>query len=167
MIADPARKQHFTMSASKHALADYMTKNGFPTDPGTLTVHFTVKGKHFSIDLIPRPKSAWELHTHDFSRDPEMRGGDLWVNVYPVLAKLASKTTFTDPRTGEEKGNLQFSPDKGIVDRDTGKVITSNKDEIAKILLGPKATAKDMASMSGIRDALKSQPAKLKKVFPE
>lgn len=166
MMADPVKKQHFTVTASKYALADYMTKNGFPTDPGTLTVQFTVRGKNFSIDLIPRPKSAWELHTHDFSRDPGMRGGDLWINVYPILAKLASKTTFVDPKTGEEKGNLQFSPDRGIVDRDTNKVIAINKNDIAKILIGPDATAKDIASMSGIKDALKKHPDKLKKVFP-
>ena len=93
-----------------------------------------------------------------------MRGGDLWTQMYRVLAKLASKTTFTDPKTGEEKGNLQYSPDRGLVDRDTNKVVAIKKDDIAKILLGPDATARDLSSMTGIRRALANQPEKLSKL---
>lgn len=160
-IADPAKKNKLELSASKWALASYMTQNGFNTDPGTLTVEYGAGGKTFSVDLLLRPKDAWELHTHDFSTDTTMRGGDLWTQMYPVLAKLASQKTFVDPKTGEEKGNLQFSPDRGIVDRDTNKVIAINKDDIAKVLLGPQATARDLASMTGIRNALAKQPQKL------
>ena len=163
-LADHAKKSRLELSASKWALATYMTNNGFPTDPGTLTVEYKSQGKSFSIDLIIRPKSSWELHAHDFAADPEMRGGDLWTQMYPVLAKLASKTTFTDPKTGEEKGNLQYSPDRGLVDRDTNKVVAIKKDDIAKILLGPDATARDLSSMTGIRRALANQPEKLSKL---
>lgn len=166
MMADDGKKKQFSMAAAKWALAKYMTDNGFETDPGTLTVKYSGGGKNYSVDLIVRPRSAWPLHTHDFTRDPGMRGGDLWNELYPTLAKLASKTTFTDPKTGEEKGNLQFSPDKGLVDRDTGEVVAIKKDDIAKILLGPTATGKDLASISGIKDALKKDPAKLKQLFP-
>jgi len=160
-LADPAKKAKIEMSASKWALANYMTNSGFNTDPGTLTVEYSAGGKTFSVDLLLRPRNAWELHTHDFAKDTAMRGGDLWTQMYPVLAKLASQKTFVDPKTGEEKGNLQFSPDRGLVDRDTNKVIAINKDDIAKILLGPQATARDLASMSGIRAALAKQPQKL------
>ncbi len=160
-MADPAKKAKIEMSASKWALATYMTKSGFTTDPGTLTVEYGYNGKTFSVDLIIRPRNAWPLHTHDFATDPSMRGGDLWTQMYPVLAKLASQKTFIDPKTGEEKGNLQFSPDRGLVDRDTDKVIAINKDDIAKILLHPQATARDLASMTGIRNALAKQPQKL------
>jgi hypothetical protein len=86
--------------------------------------------------------------------------------MYPVLAKLASKTVYTDPKTGEEKGNIQFSPDRGLVDRDTNKVIAINKDDIAKILLGPQFSSRDLASMTGIRNALAKQPEKLSKLPP-
>jgi len=160
MMADEGKKQQFTVAGSKWALAQYLSDNGFETDPGTLTVNFSRSGKNYSVDLIVRPRAAWPLHTHDFTRDPGMRGRDLWVNIYPTLVKIASKTTFTDPKTGEEKGNLQFSPDRGIVDRDTDEVVAINKDDIAKILLGPAASARDLASMSGIRDQLKKDPAK-------
>lgn len=160
-MSDPAKKAKIELSASKWALATYMSENGFPTDPGTLTVEYGAGGKTFSVDLLIRPKDAWELHTHDFATDTTMRGGDLWTQMYPVLAKLASQKTFIDPKTGEEKGNIQFSPDRGLVDRDTDKVIAIKKDDIAKILLGPEATARDLASMSGIRNALAKQPQKL------
>ena len=76
------------------------------------------------------------------------------------IGKLASKTVFTDPKTGEEKGNLQFSPDRGLVDRDSNEVVAIDKTEIAKILLGPSATSRDLASISGIKDQLKKDPAK-------
>lgn len=160
MMDDQKKKTVFQMTAAKWALAKYMTDNGFDTDPGTLTVKYSGGGKDYSVDLIVRPRSAWPLHTHDFTRDPGMRGGDLWVNLYPTLTKLASKTVFTDTKTGEEKGNLQFSPDRGIVDRDTGEVVAIDKTEIAKILLGPSATSRDLASISGIKDQLKKDPAK-------
>ena len=163
-MADPAKKAKIELSASKWALADYMSKNGFNTDPGTLTVEYRAGGKSFSVDLILRPRNAWPLHTHDFATDPKMRGGDLWLQMYPVLAKLASKTVYTDPKTGEEKGNIQFSPDRGLVDRDTNKVIAINKDDIAKILLGPEFGARDLASITGIKNALAKQPEKLSKL---
>jgi hypothetical protein len=168
-MADPAKTARLQMSASKWALANHMTDNGFPTDPGTLTVQYSAGGKHHSVDLIVRPRSAWELHTHDFSRDPDMRGGQLFTDIYPTLAKIASSTTFIDAKTGEEKGNLQYSPDKGLVNRDNGEVVAIDKAAIAKILLGPAATARDLSSISGIRDSLQKDPqkwAKTKHLFP-
>lgn len=166
VMSDPAKKLAMQMKASKWGLASYLTDAGIETDPGTLTVNYSVGGKNFSVDIIPRPKNAWELHTHDFSMDPEMRGGQLFTDVYPILIKLASKTTFIDPKTGEEKGNLQYSPDRGIVDRDTNEVVAINKNDIAKILIGPTATARDISSISGIKNALAKQPDKLRQVFP-
>ena len=166
-LADPNKKARLELAASKWALASYMTQNGFPTDPGTLTVEYSADGKSHSVDLIVRPESAWELHAHDFTRDPGMKGGQLFTDVYPTLVKLASKSTFVDPKTGEEKGSLQYSPDRGLVDRETNQVVAINKNDIAKILLGPQATARDMSSISGIRDALKNDPAKLSQVFPQ
>jgi hypothetical protein len=98
-----------------------------------------------------------------------MRGGQLFTDIYPTLAKIASSTTFIDAKTGEEKGNLQYSPDKGLVNRDNGEVVAIDKGQIAKILLGPAATARDLSSISGIRDALQKDPqkwAKTKHLFP-
>jgi hypothetical protein len=159
-LTNPQKTIEYQWNATKWALAEYMTKNGFPTDPGTLTVQYSKDSKNFSIDLIPRPRNAWSLHTHDFTKDPGMRGGDLWVNIYPLLTKISSNTTFVDPKTGEEKGNLQYSPDRGLVDRTTNQVVAINKNEIAKILIGPEATARDISSVSGIKMALQKHPEK-------
>jgi len=163
-LANPEKKAAYQRDASKWALADYMTKKGFPTDPGTLTVQYSKNGKNFSIDLILRPRAAWILHTHDFSKDPGMRGADLWVNIYPLLTKISSRTTFVDPKTGEEKGSLQYSPDRGLVDRTTNQVVAIDKDEIAKILIGPEATARDISSVTGIKTALQKHPEKWNQV---
>lgn len=152
------------LKASKWELAKYMTENGYNTSPGTLTLQYSVNGRNHSVDIITRPRTAWEIHTHDFSKDPGMRGGDLWLKLYPLLAKLASQSVFIDPKTKEEKGNLQFSPDRGLVDRETNQVIAADKNKIAQILLGSDANARDLASLSGIKNKLINQPEKWNKV---
>jgi len=168
-MSDPAKKAGLQMKASKAALANHMTRNGLPTDPGTLTLEYTAGGKHYSVDLIVRPRAAWMLHTHDFSLDQSMRGGDLWNDLYAALTKVSSPKQFTDPRSGEVKGNLQFSPDHGLVDRESGKVVAIDKDQIAKILIGPEAQARDLSSLTGIKNALQKYPKKwaaVKQFYP-
>lgn len=170
VLADPAKVEKVKLTSAKWGLANHLTKNGFPTDPGNLTVNFSKGNIHYSVDLIIRPRSSWSLHTHDFSRDPGMRGGDLWNDIYPALAKASSSKIIVDPKTGEEKGNLQFSPDRGIVDRTTSKVVAIDKNDIARILLGPNASSRDLASLSGIKHALAQYPAKweaVKQFFPQ
>jgi len=165
----PGDENELRLKASKWELAKYMSENGYKTAPGTLTLQYTVNDRSHSVDLILRPKSAWEIHTHDFTKDSAMRGGDLWLKIYPLLAKLASKTIFIDPKTKEEKGNLQFSPDRGLVDRDTNQVVADDKNKIAQILLGLDATARDLASLSGIKNKLINQPEKwnaIKEFYP-
>lgn len=168
ILADPIKRQKEQLAASKWELAKYMTSNGYHTTTGSgaLTVNYSANGKSHSVDLIPRPRKAWPLHTHDFSKDPGMRGGDLWNDIYPAITILASDTI--DPKTG--KGNLQYSPDRGLVNRVTGEVITDDKDEMAKILLGPTATGRDLASLSGIKSKLINQPEKweaIKQFYPQ
>ena len=42
----------------------------------------------------------------------------------------------------------------------SNKVIAINKNDIAKILIGPEATARDISSFSGLKDALQRHPDK-------
>ena len=159
ILSDPIKKHKEQLAASKWELAKYMSNSGYSTSTGSsaLTINYKANGKNHSIDLITDwPREAWPLHTYDFSNDSNMRGGDLWNNVYPAIAILASDTI--DPKTG--KGNIQYSPARGLVNRNTGEVITINKDEMAKILLGPTATGKDLASLTGIKNKLINQPEK-------
>ena len=57
-----------------------------------------------------------------------------------------------------------MSPYKGLVDRETKELITSNKDQIAKIIIGPNASAEDMGSVHSILSALRSDPNKYKAI---
>ena len=53
---------------------------------------------------------------------------------------------------------LRWSYKTGLTTRDTGRVISRDPDEIARILLGPQATAKDMNSVERMHDLLKGRP---------
>lgn len=117
---------------------------------------FFLNGKNYAAEFFTeKPAFAWSYHTHDFSLDPGMRGADLWDKIYPTLAKISSTDkNFIDPKTREVKGNWQFSPNRGLIDRTTGKPLDTDKNEIAKKLLGPGATDRDLSSLSGISNYL-------------
>jgi hypothetical protein len=79
-----------------------------------------------------------------------MKGGTIHA-IWADLANLSSTP---------EHPSLMMSPYKGLVDRTTKELITNNKDEIAKIIIGPNATAQDMSSVDAMLDALKPYPQK-------
>jgi hypothetical protein len=53
-----------------------------------------------------------------------------------------------------------MSPYKGLVDRQTKELITNKKDEIAKIIIGPTASADDMGNSTKLLKALERYPDK-------
>jgi len=61
---------------------------------------------------------------------------------------------------------LRFSSEKGLTDRKTDKPLTKgmNPDWIAYMLLGKKATRKDLASVESILNALKNDPKRDEKL---
>jgi hypothetical protein len=59
-----------------------------------------------------------------------------------------------------EHPSMMMSPYKGLVDRTTKELITANKDEIAKTIIGPTATAADMGNPQRVLAALKQYPEK-------
>jgi hypothetical protein len=63
-----------------------------------------------------------------------------------------------------EHPSLMMSPYKGLVDRQTKELITSNKDKIAKIIIGPDASAEDMGSVHSLLMALRKYPDKYKPI---
>lgn len=105
------------------------------------------------IMAVDNAEAAAPLHTHDYSRDPKMKGGTL----HAIWADLANMSSTPDEP-------LMMSPYKGLVNRSTKELITNNKDEIAKRIIGPEATAQDMSSVSAILDALKAHPEKYKAI---
>jgi len=136
---------------AKIALKKYVEGKGLQCALSGRNVHVrmpTPEGTFVQVDLmiIPNAVKVAPFHTHGPSGqydDPEFKGGQLFV-MYSSLAKAL---------------NLKFSPFEGkLVDRDTNEVVAYNKDDVAKILLYPGATAVDLASVKTIMKALNSDP---------
>ena len=53
---------------------------------------------------------------------------------------------------------FRWSPTKGLLNRETNKIVTTNPDKIAKLLLNKKATGKNLESVENILSALASDP---------
>ena len=53
---------------------------------------------------------------------------------------------------------MQWSPTKGLVNRETKEVITTDPEEIAKKLIGPNANRQDLDSVESINKAIKTRP---------
>ena len=49
---------------------------------------------------------------------------------------------------------MKWSPYKGLVNRETNELISSDLDDIAKRLLGPNARGQDLGSVESILSAL-------------
>ena len=62
-----------------------------------------------------------------------------------MVADLAKATT-----TDQHPNGFKWSPYKGLVDRETNELVSSNLDEIAKILLNPNAKGSDLGSVESI-----------------
>lgn len=164
--------------ASKLQLSQALTKNGVKNNGASLNCVMPFDGdKYAQVDLIVKPDAASAIKGHqmDYSTDPAMRGADLWLEIWPTLVKMtpspvSGKTEIVDAK-GKPNSALQLSPDKGVVDRETGKVIISwlDKDGVAKLMVGPHATGRDISSISGLERVLKVVPAKwnaVKHLFP-
>jgi hypothetical protein len=161
-----------TLRDSKVLFAKYLEDLGILNNGAALNTVVPVGGKDFQVDLIVKPNapSAIRGHQMDYAADPTMRGSDLWGqnpdnSIWHTLIKttanpLSGKVTLGTDKTGKNISALQLSPDYGVVDRETGKVLIpwSEKDDIAKLMIGPRATAKDMSSRTALRAALQAVP---------
>lgn len=111
-------------------------------------------GSYVQVDLmiIPNAERVAPFHQHGPSgqyNDPSFKGGQLFI-LYSSLAKALG---------------LKFSPFEGLlVDRATNEVVADNKDAVAKILLNPAASAKDLANVNTILAALANDPHKEQKL---
>jgi hypothetical protein len=160
----PAKKFADDLKSSKDQLSEWLKAHGFPNTGANLNMHVKVGNKDVQVDLIVK-KDAMNVipgHQMDYSKDVGMKGSDLWVNVWPTLVKMtpspiSGKVSLgKDPKTGENISALQLSPDHGVVDRETGKVLIpwSQKEKVAQLMVGPGATGRDISSLSGIKAAL-------------
>jgi hypothetical protein len=175
------RIEEDAIESSKLQLSEYLTKKGFPNNGVSLSLNYPLKGKNVQVDLIVTPNAEEAIHAHilDYTKDVGMKGSDLWNELYHSLVRfipspISGKLTLDgqiDRRTGEAKSALQLSHQRGLVDRETDKVLIpwSKKDQIAQVLLGPEANGRDLSSLSGIKNILQNYPEKwaaVKKYFP-
>ena len=162
MAAFPAKE----LKLSRKALEDYFKEQGLFAARTGVSVHVGVPigdtDKLVQVDLmaVDNAKAAQPLHTHDYT-DPNMKGGTL----HGMWADLANMSSV------EGHNSVMMSPYKGLVDRETKELITSDKDAIAKVIIGPTATAADMGNPARVLAALKQYPEKYKaikdKYFPD
>ena len=119
-------------------------KAGLQTAQSGNSVHVRVpvgkEAHQVDIMIVPNAETAAGFHTHEIPKDSPYKGKHKQI----AMAYLAKN----HPK------NLKWSPYKGIVDRKSNELISSNLDEIAKILIGPKAVAKDLGSVESIAKAL-------------
>ena len=138
---------------AKVALKQYIEGKGFSCALSGRNVHVRMPvpdGTFVQVDVmvIPDAERVAPFHQHGPSgqyNDPEFKGGQLFI-LYSSLAKALG---------------LKFSPFEGkLVDRESNQVVADNRDEVARILLNPKATGADVASVKAIYKALANDPNK-------
>ena len=154
MIVDLGQlKQHFKMSDAKDAdirkkLRQVFDLSGFKTAQTGTSVHVEVPmadhTHQVDIMVVADGEAASKIHTHNIPQGSKFKG----LNKMIALAKLA-----------KNKG-MKFSPYRGVVNRETNELITNDLDKIAKTLIGPNSTGKDIGSVESIVSALgKEGPA--------
>ena len=115
---------------------------GFNTGQSGTSVHVEVpigdNTHQIDIMVVANAETASKFHTHNIPQGSKFKG----VNKMITIAKLA-----------KEKG-MKWSPYKGLVNRDTNELISSNLEDIAKRLLGPNARGQDLGSVESILSAL-------------
>ena len=155
MKAFPAKE----LKLSRKALEDYFKEKGLFAARTGVSVHVGVptgnNDEIVQVDLMAVENAAdvVPLHTHDYT-DTTMKGGTL----HAMWADLANMSSIPG------HNSLMMSPYKGLVDRETKELITSNKDKIAKIIIGPSASADDMGNPTKMLKALEKYPEKYKAI---
>jgi hypothetical protein len=151
MKAFPAKE----LKLSRKALEDYFKSKGLFAARTGVSIHVGIPigatQDVVQVDLmaVENAAAAQPLHTHDYT-DPQMKGGTL----HGMWADLANMSSV------EGHESVMMSPYKGLVDRTTKELVTNNKDEIAKIIIGPTASAADMGNPQKMLAALKPYPEK-------
>ena len=146
-------KQHFKMPDAKDAdvrkkLRQVFDLAGFKTAQTGTSVHVEVPmadhTHQVDIMVVADGEAASKIHTHNIPAGSKFKG----LNKMIALAKLA-----------KNKG-MKFSPYRGVVNRETNELIANDLDKIAKTLINPNASGKDIGSVESIVSALgKEGPA--------
>lgn len=138
---------------AKLKLSQHLEELGYVVKRSGVSVHVGIPQNdndgiaQVDIMVVKNAKKAAPLHQHDYSDDPNMKGG-LLHKMWADLTNLRS----TDER------NMMLSPYIGILNRETRDVIADTKDNIAKILIDEHATADDLSSVTKFLTAMNRHP---------
>lgn len=146
-LSRKALEEYFQSKGMFAARSGVSVHVGVPTGEGDDITQVDIMAVENAADVVP-------LHTHDYSKDATMKGGTL----HGMWADLTNMSSLP------EHPSLMMSPYKGLVDRQTKELLTSNKDKIAKIIIGPDASAEDMGSVHSLLMALRKYPEKYKAI---
>lgn len=149
MIVDSETLRNFfkvkTDKEARVELEKLYQQAGFDTAKTGTSVHVktTVGGKGQQVDImvVPNSETAQKFHIHDIPKGSLYKG----VHKQILIADLA-KNTVTD----KHPEGMKWSAYKGLLDRRDDSMVSNNLDEIAKILLGGNASAKDLGSVEAM-----------------
>lgn len=119
---------------------------GLETAQSGTSVHVRVpvgnQAHQVDIMVVPNAANAAKFHTHTIPQGSKWKG----VNKQIAMALLAKQQ------------NMLWSPYQGLFNRDANgkkaELISDNIEQIAKTLLGPNASGKDLGSVENIMSAL-------------
>jgi hypothetical protein len=149
MIIDAgALFKHFDVKTPKDArieLEKMFQQAGFETKKSGTSVHVKTTigdtAQQVDIMVVDNGETAQKFHVHDIPKGSPYKG----VHKQILIADLA-KNTITD----DHPEGFKWSAYKGLLDRRDDALVSSNLDEIAKILLGGNAGAKDLGSVEAM-----------------
>lgn len=151
MIVDSGILQNFfKVKDDKNArieLEKLFKSAGLETAKTGTSVHVKVPlgdaAHQVDIMVVPDGETAQKFHVHDIPQNSPYKGKHKQV----AIAYLAKQQ------------GMKWSPYKGLVSRETNELVSNDLDEIARRLIGPNASAKDMGSVEAIAKALPKEAA--------
>jgi hypothetical protein len=151
MIADAGQiRNFFKVKDNKDAkieLEKLFQQAGFETKKTGQIVHVKtdVGGSSQQVDImvVDNGEVAQKFHVHNIPQGSKYKG----VHKQIAMAYLAKAV------------GMKWSPYIGLVSRDTNELISNNVDDIAKKIIGPNASAKDLGSLESIMAAMNPNAA--------
>ena len=150
MVDQDVLAQKFKIDTPKDikiALEKLYQQAGFETAKSGVNVHVkvTLDDTAHQVDLmvVPHAELVSKFHIHDLPKGSPYKGKNKQLAMW-WLSKQAG---------------YNWSAFKGLVDAQTKEVITRDIDEIARMIIGPNATGKDLGSVESIMSALPKETA--------
>tara|TARA_B110000503_G_scaffold117265_1_gene177125 strand:- start:215 stop:949 length:735 start_codon:yes stop_codon:yes gene_type:complete len=151
MIADAGQiRDYFGVKDNKDAkieLEKLFQQAGFETKKTGQIVHVktNVGGSSQQVDImvVDNGEAAQKFHVHDIPKGSQYKG----VHKQIAMAYLA------------KAAGMKWSPYIGLVNRDTNELVSNNLDDIAKKIISPNASAKDLGSLESIMSAMNTNAA--------